>query len=107
MLDDNKLSYESGHYGFYLLPLTKNSDTDDAVLINILDDQRITDDVLKYLTNLGNVVSYNFQTEIEAINAIDENSAYFIASTHISDVLFLNSIYKQKYDLNVLYKVSW
>lgn len=104
---DNKLSHESGYYGFYLLPLTKNSNTDDAALINILDDQRITDDVLKYLTNLGNVVSYNFQTEIEAINAIDENSAYFIASTHISDVLFLNSIYKQKYDLNMLYKVSW
>lgn len=57
------------------------------------------------MKQLPHLASYTFQTEVEAINAIDDHSAYLILSTHILDLVSLTL--KSKSDLNILYKVSW
>lgn len=103
--ENNVLKNERGNYGFYLLPLTDTTIAHDAILVNVVSDDQVNQDIIKYMKQLPHLASYTFQTEVEAINAIDDHSAYLILSTHILDPVSLTL--KLKSDLNVLYKVSW
>lgn len=127
----------NNNYGFYLLPFLNSSDKTDAEkmyqapLIDLLSNNRIQTDIDQYYQstiadslNRAQIPkdAYSYQTEIEAINAVDSNHAWIIVSTHIKiDTkdetikklifeLFQTAKHKNtsfSTDLNMLYKVSW
>ena len=132
--DNNDPKRHSSNYGFYILPLTKQSNMLDVPLIDLLSSDRIQNninkyyqDVFKLITGWNNIPAsaYSYQTEVEAVNAIDANSAWIMTSTHLKintteETLkqkIINIIQKalagvlvnnhKNFDFNMLYKVSW